>query len=104
KVEFGGPMALTVCHSLPYIVDTTPPLVHHVLTLSYSEYTHVIEMTYNVSDPLSDIREVDFCLGRSRRDCYVSDWDRYPNTTHLQKIQYIPDGIPAWPKIRAINN
>ncbi|CAH1802680.1 unnamed protein product [Owenia fusiformis] len=104
KVEFGGPMALTVCHSLPYIVDTTPPFVNHVLTLSYDEYTYMIIMTYNVSDPLSDIREVDFCLGRSRRDCYVSDWDRYANTSHLEKVQHIPDGIPSWPKIRAINN
>ncbi|CAH1802777.1 unnamed protein product [Owenia fusiformis] len=104
KIEFGGPMALTVCHSLPYIVDTTPPFVNHVLMLSYDEHTHIIKMTYNVSDTLSDIREVDFCLGRSRRDCYVSDWDRYPNTSHLEKVQHIPDGIPSWPKIRAINN
>ncbi|CAH1794764.1 unnamed protein product [Owenia fusiformis] len=104
KVEFGGPMAVTVCHSLPYIVDTTPPIVHYVKLVSYDEYTHLLIMNYDVSDPLSDIREVDFCLGRSRRDCYILDWERFPNITHLEKRQKIPDGTPAWPKIRAINN
>ena len=30
KVEFGGPMALRICHQTPYIIDTTAPVILHI--------------------------------------------------------------------------
>ncbi|KAI8486030.1 hypothetical protein Bbelb_361300, partial [Branchiostoma belcheri] len=104
NVEFGGAMATTVCHTTPYIIDNTPPFVHHVHSVQYDETDFTISAEYNVSDPLSDIREIDFGLGRSKRDVHMMDWYRHGNTTHTSVNFHIPDGIPAWVKVRAINN
>ncbi|CAH1239174.1 HEG1 [Branchiostoma lanceolatum] len=104
NVEFGGAMATTVCHTTPYIIDNTPPFVHDVHSVQYDETDFTISAEYNVSDPLSDIREIDFGLGRSKRDVHMMDWYRHGNTTHTSVIFHIPDGVPAWVKVRAINN
>ncbi|XP_066289112.1 uncharacterized protein [Branchiostoma lanceolatum] len=104
NVEFGGAMATTVCHTAPYIIDNTPPFVHHVHSVQYDETDFTISAEYNVSDPLSDIREIDFGLGRSKRDVHMMDWYRHGNTTHTSVNFHIPDGVPAWVKVRAINN
>ncbi|XP_066289761.1 uncharacterized protein [Branchiostoma lanceolatum] len=104
NVEFGGAMATTVCHTTPYIIDNTPPFVHHVHSVQYDDDAHVISAEYNVSDPHSDIREIDFGLGRSKRDVHMMDWYRHGNTTHTSVNFHIPDGVPAWVKVRAINN
>ncbi|XP_078695732.1 uncharacterized protein LOC144924477 [Branchiostoma floridae x Branchiostoma belcheri] len=104
NVEFGGAMATTVCHTTPYIIDNTPPFVHHVHSVQYDEDALVISAEYDVSDPLSDIREIDFGLGWSKRDVHMMDWYRHGNTTHTSVNFHIPDGIPAWVKVRAINN
>ncbi|KAI8510725.1 hypothetical protein Bbelb_116410, partial [Branchiostoma belcheri] len=103
-VEFGGPMATTVCHSTPYTIDNTQPFVHSVTNVNYDDDTQQISAEYNVSDPLSKIREVDLGIGRSKRDVYLMDWHREANTTHITHKYHIPDGVPAWVKIRAINN
>ncbi|XP_078573994.1 uncharacterized protein LOC144860567 isoform X3 [Branchiostoma floridae x Branchiostoma japonicum] len=104
KVEFGGPLATTVCHTTPYIIDTTPPFVNHVKLISYDEVSYELIVEYNVSDPLSNIREVDIGLGKSPRDVFIKDWHRHDNLTHVTMFYRIPDGIPTWIKVRAINN
>ncbi|XP_070572594.1 uncharacterized protein [Ptychodera flava] len=104
KVEFGGPLATTVCHSTPYIIDNSPPLVHHIRLVDYDEVACVIIAEYDVSDPQSGIREIDFGLGKSSRDVYLLGWQRHDNTTHVKVDFCIPDGTPAWIKVRAINN
>eukprot|EP00058_Branchiostoma_floridae_P003025 XP_002588513.1 hypothetical protein BRAFLDRAFT_79466 [Branchiostoma floridae] len=104
NVEFGGAMATTVCHTTPYVIDNTPPFVHHVHSVEYDETDFSITAEYNVSDPLSNIREIDFGLGRSKRDVHMMDWYRHGNTTHTSVNFHIPDGVPAWVKVRAINN
>ncbi|XP_019642103.1 PREDICTED: uncharacterized protein LOC109483513 [Branchiostoma belcheri] len=104
KVEFGGPLATTVCHGVPYTIDTTPPFVNEVELISYDENTYELIVEYNVSDPLSNIREVDIGLGKSPRDVFIKDWHRHDNRTHVTMYFRIPDGIPTWIKVRAINN
>ena len=47
KVEFGGPLALTICHDQPFIVDNTPPVVHHVGDAAYDEFTEVVTIYVN---------------------------------------------------------
>ncbi|XP_077992165.1 uncharacterized protein LOC144446291 [Glandiceps talaboti] len=104
KVEFGGPLATTVCHTTPYIIDNTAPIVYHIRLVEYDEMECVILAEYNVTDPHSGIREIDFGLGRSNRDVYLLGWQRHDNLTHISFDFCIPDGIPAWIKVRAINN
>ncbi|XP_077868182.1 uncharacterized protein LOC102808676, partial [Saccoglossus kowalevskii] len=48
KVEFGGPLATTVCHSTPYTIDNTPPVVYHVHLIEYDEISCHIFVEYDV--------------------------------------------------------
>ncbi|XP_070564497.1 uncharacterized protein [Ptychodera flava] len=104
KVEFGGPMAATVCHTTTYTIDTTPPFVHDIFDVEYDEETCVLSVSYNVSDPLSHIREVDIGYGLSTRDVYVMDWSRHYTFENLTQQFCIPDGVSTWIRIRAWNN
>ena len=49
KVEFGGPLAVTVCHYLPFIVDNTPPEILGVGQATYDLDTKIINMEVNAT-------------------------------------------------------
>ena len=49
KVQLGGPMAVTVCHTQQYIIDTTPPIVHEIFNVQYDENTAVLSAEFNIS-------------------------------------------------------
>ncbi len=63
---------------------------------------------FSCSDPHSLIFALDFALGRSPRDTFHVHWIRHYEVDPLVNffmVNYtIPDGIPAWVKIRAVNN
>ena len=44
KVEFGGPMALRICHQTPYIIDTTAPVIHHIEQANFDEDESLISV------------------------------------------------------------
>ena len=48
-IEYGGPLALVVCHSIPYTIDTVPPMVHSVTAITYDESTFEIGGTLNAT-------------------------------------------------------
>ncbi|XP_067658325.1 uncharacterized protein [Haliotis asinina] len=105
KVEYGGPLVTTVCHTTPFCIDNTPPIVYEVYNIAYEEENHTISAEYNVSDPESGVREIDLCLGQSTRDCYHMPWHRSTQGDGRVNYQYeIPGGKPVWIKVRAINN
>ena len=58
-----------------------------------------------ISDPESGLSEMDFGIGRSRRDVYLQDWERYPPhpVGEMSLKTHLPDGSAAWLRIRAIN-
>ena len=47
KVEFGGPMALTVCHSMPLIIDNTPPIIDSISNITYESSIGRIALQVN---------------------------------------------------------
>ena len=48
---------------------------------------------------------MDFGLGLSRRDTYILDWQQMANVSQIyDEVTVIEDGVPAWPRARAINN
>ncbi|KAK3609657.1 hypothetical protein CHS0354_035942 [Potamilus streckersoni] len=104
QVQYGGPLGTSICHSTPYMVDTSPPFVNEVYNIKYDEETFLIEANYNASDPHSDIKEVHICLGVTTRDCRLMEWEVKPKGGILNHTFQIPDGIPAWLKLRAVNN
>ncbi|XP_048258676.1 uncharacterized protein LOC125384201 [Haliotis rufescens] len=105
KVDYGGPLVTTICHTTPMVVDNSPPLLHEIYNISYDEETFFINAQYNASDPDSDIREVDLCLGQTTRDCHHMDWQRSSHSDGDITRQFqIPGGTPVWIKVRVINN
>ncbi|XP_062596534.1 uncharacterized protein LOC134257978, partial [Saccostrea cucullata] len=103
KVKYGGPLATTFCHSTPYIVDNSPPLIYEIYNIYYDEEQFNLSITHNSSDPDSGLKRNDLCLGRTRRDCDEMMWttiDFNPNITMLKKLT---EGVPVWIKIKAVN-
>ncbi|XP_078664148.1 uncharacterized protein LOC144907219 [Branchiostoma floridae x Branchiostoma belcheri] len=109
KVEYGGPMVLSVSHTSPYIIDNTPPEIHAITSIKYNEETSKIFVAYNISDVESDIKEADLGLGRTKYDILLKSWERHlytGNHTHVGNVTMdvaLEDGVPAWAKIRGIN-
>ena len=56
------------------------------------------------SDPVSGIKGGEVGLGRSRRDTYLVPWMTVQNYSHVVHKFRVPDGVPAWVKIRVTNN
>ncbi|XP_048258679.1 uncharacterized protein LOC124137747 [Haliotis rufescens] len=105
KVEYGGPLATTICHTTPLGIDNTPPFLYEIYNISYNEDTFTINAQFNASDPESDIREADLCLGQTKRDCHHMKWQRSSHNDGDITHQFqIPGGTPVWIKVRVINN
>ncbi|KAJ8321023.1 hypothetical protein KUTeg_002610 [Tegillarca granosa] len=55
KVEYGGPLSTSVCHTTPYIIDNSPPIVYEIYNVQYED--HVVSLEHNsraigISDPI----------------------------------------------------
>ncbi|KAL8609977.1 hypothetical protein ACOMHN_029470 [Nucella lapillus] len=107
EVKNGGPLSLTICHTAPYSIDTSPPHVYEVYGTKYDEDTHDISTKYNATDPHSDIHQAALCLGHTVLNCGVLSWQRATaenitggpaKITHL-----IPDGVTVWVRLRVEN-
>ena len=48
KVTYGGPLGISVCHTTPYIVDTSPPLVDKIHSLRYNVKSFYIYGKINI--------------------------------------------------------
>eukprot|EP00118_Oscarella_pearsei_P018126 m.184105 g.184105 ORF g.184105 m.184105 type:complete len:5153 (+) comp39317_c0_seq2:47-15505(+) len=105
-VDSGGSLVATVGHSTPLLVDTVPPLVHGIHGLHFNETSTLLTLDYNVSDSGSGVREVDFGIGKTIHDNFLRHWTRYGHgeKSQLRILVSIPDGVPAWVRLRAIDN
>ncbi|XP_038062441.1 uncharacterized protein LOC119732930 [Patiria miniata] len=104
KVEFGGPMALTVCHSTPLIIDNTPPIIYSIDDITYDSSIGRIRLKVNATDPESHLLEYHLAAGRTPRDKSLHDWEAHVLAEQLYMDFKIPNGIPCWVKVRAVNN
>ncbi|KAK3101942.1 hypothetical protein FSP39_007535 [Pinctada imbricata] len=104
KVDYGGPLSTTVCHTTPFAVDNSPPVVYDVYDIKYDEDTFNLTAYQNSSDPHSGLVYIDVCLGETTRDCYALNWRRFNTEPFIQLVFPIQDGVAVWFKIKAINN
>ncbi|XP_038050728.1 uncharacterized protein LOC119723897 [Patiria miniata] len=104
KVEFGGPMALTVCHTTPLIVDNSPPIIYSIDGITYDSSIGRIGLQVNATDPDSHLFEYHLAAGRTPRDKSLRDWEAHVLAEQLFMDFKIPNGIPCWVKVRAVNN
>lgn len=108
NVLFGGALVTTVCHSVPFLVDTTPPEFHNITDVMFDEDFDILAAYYNVSDRESGIRRVDFGLGMTKHDVELRAYSRHDfmerNDPYLviEHLELTP-GIPAWVRLRAVN-
>ncbi|XP_052081925.1 uncharacterized protein LOC127719726 isoform X2 [Mytilus californianus] len=102
--KYGGPFATTVCHTTPYIVDNSPPIIYELYNIQYDEFQYNLTYRHNSSDPESGILYNDCCLGLTQRDCYELPWTRLDFTDFVTITVSITAGIPIWVKNKAINN
>jgi len=47
KVEYGGPLSVTVCHTTPYIIDITKPEVYEIFNIRYDEDNFLLTAEHN---------------------------------------------------------
>lgn len=104
NVIYGGPLATTVHHSTPYIIDTSPPIVNEVYNVQYNLTSNYLNLEYNVSDSESGIGRVELAIGRTPRDTGLLGWTALELGGRGSVAVVIPDGIPGWVKLRATNN
>ncbi|XP_064646638.1 uncharacterized protein LOC135499666 isoform X2 [Lineus longissimus] len=104
KADYGGPLAMTVCHSVPYIIDNTPPIFGKLFKIEYNETSHWIKANHTARDPESGIQKMYGCLGRTTKGCEVLDWLLLSSMEYVSFIHKLPDGIPVWVRASAYNN
>ena len=128
---FGGSLVTSVCHSEPYIVDTSPPNMWDVHDTVYNELTYVCGIKYNTSDDGSHILEIQFGLGNSKHDVFLRKWDYHcvgdekadgtcdrthkrvtsplltqlaVNVSNSDGGKGLPEGVYVWVRIAVLNN
>lgn len=47
RIDYGGPLALTICHSTPYIIDNSPPIIYEIYNIKYDEDKFNLSLTHN---------------------------------------------------------
>ena len=47
KVEYGGMLSTTFCHSTPYIIDTTNPIIYEIYDIKYKEHLYEVSVKHN---------------------------------------------------------
>jgi hypothetical protein len=52
----------------------------------------------------SGIDKVELCVGDTPRNCELLKWTRRPKSQYINYTHHIPDGIPAWIRVRVTNN
>ena len=107
--ELGGSLVTTVCHSVPFTVDTTPPVFSGVQDIIYDEDFDLIAIYYAASDDLSKIAKAEFGLGKTKYDVQLKAYsihhamERDDPFVSLKELG-LQEGIPAWIRIRVTNN
>lgn len=106
--ELGGSLVTTVCHSTPFVVDTTPPVFHGVTDIIYDEDFDLIAIYYNATDDLSQIADAEFGLGKTKFDVQLKPYSLHASMDREDPFVAVEDlgleeGKPAWIRIRVTN-
>ncbi|WAR20843.1 hypothetical protein MAR_014817 [Mya arenaria] len=107
--DLGGSLVTTVCHSTPFIVDTTPPIFQKVTDIIYDEDFDLIAIYYNATDELSKIAHAEFGLGKTKYDVQLKPYGLHAPMEREDPFVAVEDlglqeGVPAWIRIRVTNN
>ncbi|XP_064643636.1 uncharacterized protein LOC135497734 [Lineus longissimus] len=105
RADYGGPLAVTVCHTTPYVIDNTAPILKNIRNIAYNDVTSLLTANHNASDSQSHIMAIYACLGRTKRTCDIKEWFLLPVEKNFIRIPYqLPDGVQTWVKLKAYNH
>ena len=106
----GGDLVTTVCHSAPFVVDTTPPDFHAVQEFLFDESFRFLAVYYNVSDVISGVARMEFGLGKTKYDVMIRRYLPFEmrgvdGGTYLVNEEFeTQDGVPAWIRLKVVDN
>ena len=99
----------TVCHSTPFIVDTTPPDFNAVEEFLFDDSFRFLVVYYNVSDSISGVARMEFGLGKTKYDVMIRRYIPFEmrgvaGNTYLVNEEFeTQDGVPAWIRLKVVN-
>lgn len=105
----GGDLVTTVCHSTPFVVDSTPPSFRGVDDFIFDETFRILVIYYNASDVISGIGQVEFGLGRTKYDVSIRRYvpveihGKEGNTYVVSSDFETSAGVPAWIRLKVID-
>ncbi|KAK7498950.1 hypothetical protein BaRGS_00009759 [Batillaria attramentaria] len=105
----GGDLVTTVCHSLPFIVDITPPVVYGVNEVVFDDTFRFLAVYYNATDALSGLSGLEFGLGKTKYDVMVRKYMPFEmrgtgdNTYLLNEEFETASGVPSWIRIKVVD-
>ena len=107
--ELGGSLVTTVCHAIPFKVDTTPPVFSGVTDIIYDEDFDLIAIYYQADDDISKIAKTEFGLGKTKYDVQLKSYSLHSVMERDDPFVSLKDlglkeGIAAWIRIRVTNN
>ncbi|KAK7496780.1 hypothetical protein BaRGS_00011989, partial [Batillaria attramentaria] len=109
-VIHGGDLVTTVCHSAPFAVDTSPPLLNSVNEILFDETFRYLVVYYNASDVFSGVARMEFGLGITKYDVNIRRFLTFEmrgvgGNTYLVNEEFeTADGVPAWIRLKVVNN
>ncbi|KAI6655616.1 hypothetical protein LOD99_2114 [Oopsacas minuta] len=106
KVILGGSGVLTVCHSTPYTIDTSPPVISRVILISYNSNTNLSIFVYQAWDVESGLKAIELGAGLTPNDISILLWTPiFVNQTATITYRIdVADGQRAFIRIKATNN
>lgn len=109
-IQYGGDLVTTVCHSKPFVVDTTPPSLHSIVNILFDEIFSFLVVYYNASDDMSGIASMELGLGKTKYDVMIQRYQPLEirgqgDNTYLVNEEFKTDfGVPVWIRLKVINN
>ena len=108
NIIHGGALVTTVCHTTPFAVDTSPPEFGGIHEIYFDEDFDILAMYYSARDVLSQLLSIDFGLGQTKYDVLVRSYSYHEpmereNPYIVISELGLPDGVPAWPRLRTVN-
>nr|KAG5700346.1 hypothetical protein BaRGS_029598 [Batillaria attramentaria] len=106
----GGDLVTTVCHSTPFVIDTSPPNLHSVDDPIFDEDFRLLAVYFSASDEISGVARVEFGLGKTKYDVMIRRYIPYEirgtsgNTYLLNEEFETASGTPAWIRLKIVNN
>nr|KAG5686567.1 hypothetical protein BaRGS_027224 [Batillaria attramentaria] len=105
----GGDLVTTVCHSTPFVVDTSPPVLNNVNDVLFDETFRFLVVYYDATDDVSGVARMEFGLGKTKYDVairpYIPFEIRGKENTYLVNEEFeITDGVAAWIRLKVVNN